>query len=140
MAPAITDWESTDVAQAMKSRIRVAETRAASISAVRNAMTSTPTATIFSIVMGAASRKLLSIAMRPSIEGNEYIQLYFELQPISLPICCVEYTMTGTWVRGDGQARDWARGLRYKAYMVEVGFEDVVEAHLVILPVFAARR
>jgi hypothetical protein len=64
----------------MKLRIRTigrtkypngAEIRIASINAVRNATISTPTATVFSIVMGAVSRKLLSTAMWPSIEGNE---------------------------------------------------------------------
>jgi len=63
---------SISAAQAIKLRTRKnqknknpngAEIMIASINAVRNATTSTPTATVFSIVMGAVFKKVLSTAM-----------------------------------------------------------------------------
>lgn len=71
---------SISAAQAMKLRVWTnlknknpngAEIRIANINAVRNVTTSTPTATVFSIMMGAVFMKLLSTAMQPSIKGNE---------------------------------------------------------------------
>jgi hypothetical protein len=61
---------------------------------------------------------------------------YFELQDCIVPFRCIDNSMNGTtierWVNLIMQAtarigKDWTRVKKYKEYLEEAGFEDVVE-------------